>query len=99
MQKSLLCICALRRPIPVRRVARSIRMVPLASCSLAGSPVTVPVTPGPEVLPMTMGVGDDVCQVLACQVNMALLEQRENLRVDERIPVGTAFGEIGILPC
>ena len=59
----------------------------------------VPVTPGPEVLPMTVGVSDDVCQALACQVNMALLEQCENLRVNERIPTGTTLGEVRILLC
>jgi len=48
---------------------------------------------------VSWGVGDDVRQALACQVNTALLEQRENLGVDEGIPTGPALGEVGILLC
>ena len=32
------------------------------------------------------------------QVNLALLEQRENLRINECIPARTALNEVGI-PC
>ena len=38
-------------------------MVPLAPCIRVGSPVTVPVTPGPEVLPMTVSSGASVLYV------------------------------------
>src|SRR5712692_4636496 len=44
------------------------------------------------------GVSDDFRHALAGQVEAALLEPGEGLRVDERIPECTTLGEVGI-PC
>src|SRR5262245_25451254 len=43
-------------------------------------------------------VGEDFRQALAGQVNPALLQPGEDLRVNERIPAGPTLGEVG-KPC
>src|SRR5574342_370971 len=39
---------------PVLRVVRSTRMTPVVACGIAGSPVTVPLIAGPDVVPTTV---------------------------------------------